>query len=84
LQGVEVTAYAHLETDPNGYLFGMAKRIANAGAETGVVTPAECVKWRRQLAQTAESGDWFLSITYLGAAASNHPADAPVSFRHVA
>ncbi len=62
LKQVEVHVWPHVDTDSESYLFDMAKRLAGASAEIGVITPSERDKWVQELNDTARSGNFFSSI----------------------
>ena len=66
LAGVEVTTSTHVDTDGASYLSGMARRIADAAAAVGDITPGERDGWLTQLNASTEAGRFFSSITYYG------------------
>jgi ubiquinone/menaquinone biosynthesis C-methylase UbiE len=64
LSHVEVHLWTHVDTNGESYLFGMAKRLAGAAAEVGVITPSERDEWVQQLHEVASAGNFFSSINY--------------------
>jgi ubiquinone/menaquinone biosynthesis C-methylase UbiE len=64
LSNVEIHAWPHVDIESDSYLFSMAKRLAGAAAEVGVISESEHLDWVRQLHESALAGHFFSSINY--------------------
>lgn len=64
LINVKAVPHIHIDRGADSYLFGMAKRIAAAAKDTGVLQEDEYRLWSEGLLETAGKGDFFSSINY--------------------
>lgn len=64
LINVKAVPHVHVDRGADSYLFGMAKRIAAAAKDTGVLQEDEYLLWSEGLEETAQKGEFFSSINY--------------------
>lgn len=64
LVNVKAVPHVHIDRGSDSYLFGMAKRIAAAAKDTGVLKDDEYIKWSEGLEEVAQKGEFFSSINY--------------------
>ncbi|MGE5682031.1 MAG: methyltransferase domain-containing protein [Bacillota bacterium] len=64
LINVKAVPHVHLDRERNSYLFGMAKRIAAAARDKGVLQEEEYLLWSDGLEKVTENGEFFSSINY--------------------
>lgn len=64
LINVKAVPHVHLDRERNSYLFGMAKRIAAAARDKGVLREEEYLLWSDGLEKVTENGEFFSSINY--------------------
>ncbi len=64
LTKVEVRVWTHVDVTADSYLFGMARRLAGAAAQAGVISAPEHHEWTGRLHDAASAGDFFSSIGY--------------------
>ena len=61
---VHVRAWTHSDTESESYLHRMARRIAKAAAEHGIISQEECRNWLHELDKQTLEGNFFSSIGY--------------------
>ncbi|MGE5350975.1 MAG: methyltransferase domain-containing protein [Ignavibacteriales bacterium] len=64
LINVKALPHVHIDRNADSYLFGMAKRIAEAAKDKDILKEDEYILWSDRLEETARKGDFFSSINY--------------------
>lgn len=64
LININAVPHVHIDRGAGSYLFGMAKRIAAAAKDKGVLKEEEYIIWSEGLDETAQKGEFFSSINY--------------------